>query len=169
MFKIGQYIVYGSTGVCKVVDIGNVEMPGISKDRTYYTLEPCYVKGSRIITPTDNNKTIMRPLLTKKEADELIDHVSDIEALWISDERKREETYRSVIAKCDCYELVRVIKTIYLREQKRAAVGRKMTISDEKYYKLAEDNLYNELAVVYNMTKDEAKAYMIERIERTVK
>lgn len=165
MFEIGQYIVYGSNGVCKVTDIGHVEMAGISKDRLYYTLEPCYSKGSRIMTPTDNTKTIMRNLITKEEADQLIDSVGEVDVLWIADERKRDEAYKRVIAKCDCLELVRVIKTIYLRKQKRLAAGKKVTISDERFFKLAEDNLYSELAIVLGMSKEEAREYMINRIE----
>lgn len=168
MFEIGQFIVYGSSGVCKVVDIGKIEMPGMPEDRIYYTLEPCYTKGSRILTPTDNKKTIMRRLMTKPEADELIDNVENIEVLWITDERKREEAYKDMIAKCDCHELVKVIKTIYLRKQKRIAAGKKVTISDERYFKLAEDNLYSELAIVLGLTKEEARDYMINRIENTV-
>lgn len=165
MFEIGQYIVYGSNGVCKVTDIGHVEMEGISKDRLYYTLEPCYSKGSRIMTPTDNTKTIMRNLITKEEADQLIDSVEEVDVLWIADERKRDEAYKQVIAKCDCLELVRVIKTIYLRKQKRLAAGKKVTISDERFFKLAEDNLYSELAIVLGVSKEEAREYMINRIE----
>lgn len=166
MFEVGQFIVYGSSGVCKVVDIGKIEMTGMPKDRIYYTLEPCYTKGSRILTPTDNTKTIMRRLMTKQEADQLIDNVNEIETLWIADERRREESYKSMIAKCDCHELVKVIKTIYLRKQKRIAAGKKVTISDEKYFKLAEDNLYSELAIVLDMTKEEAREYMLNRIEK---
>lgn len=165
MFEIGQFIVYGSNGVCKVADIGRVDMAGMSPEREYYTLEPCYARGSRILTPTDNTKTVMRSVMTREEAEELMDQAKEMETLWIPDERKRESFYKSVIATCDCYELVRVIKTIYLRCQKRLAEGKKVVVSDEKYIKLAEDNLYNELAIVLDMSKEEAKSYMIKRIE----
>ena len=165
MFEIGQFIVYGSNGVCKVIDVGRIDMAGMSAEREYYTLEPFYSKGSRILTPTDNTKTVMRSVMTREEAEELMKCAKEAETLWIPDERKRESFYKSIIATCDCHELVRVIKTIYLRCQKRLAEGKKVVVSDEKYFKLAEDNLYNELAVVLEMSKDEAKAYMMERIE----
>lgn len=168
MFEVGQYIVYGSNGVCKVVNVGKSDMFASETERLYYTLEPCYAKGSRILTPIDNKKIIMRSLISKEEADELIDRVGDVEILWIADERKREAEYRSVIAKCDCKELIRVIKTIYLRKQKRIEAGKKVTVSDEKYFKLAEDNLYNELSVVYNMNREEVKEYMLKRIEKVL-
>lgn len=167
MFEIGQFIVYGSNGVCKVVDIGKLDMEGMPKDRDYYTLEPCYTKGSRILTPTDNKKTVMRKIMTRKEADDLMDHVRELDTIWISDERKREASYKSVLATCDCRELVRVIKTIYQRQQKRMKEGKKLAVSDERYFKLAEDQLYSELAVVLGVSREEARAYMLERIEQS--
>lgn len=165
MFEIGQFIVYGSNGVCKVVDIGPVSMPGMPEGRIYYTLEPCYVKGSRILTPVDNTKTVMRSVITKEQADELIDNAQSMDILWIDDERKREASYKDVLAACDCRGLVRIIKTIYQRQKKRLEEGKKLAVRDEKYFKQAEDNLYSELAIALDMDKDEVKDYMIARID----
>ena len=38
MFEIGEYIVYGTKGVCQVEDISQVDIPGANKDRLYYVL-----------------------------------------------------------------------------------------------------------------------------------
>ncbi len=165
MFEIGQFIIYGNNGVCKVVDIGTIDMDGISKERLYYTLEPYYVKGSRILTPTDNKKTVMRPLMTREDAETLFRQVKHMEMLWVPEEKKREEAYKSVIATCDWNEWMKVIKTIYFRQQKRMEEGKKITVSDERYFKLAENCLYSELAVVFNITKEEAKDYMLQKMD----
>lgn len=165
MFEIGQFIVYGSSGVCRVLDIGTISMEGMPEGRLYYTLEQCYVKGSRIMTPVDNTKTAMRSVITREQADELIDHVRDMDMLWVEDERKREELYKSILAECDCRGLVQIIKTIYQRQRKRLEEGRKLAVRDEKYFKQAENNLYSELAVVLKMSKDEVRDYMLARID----
>ena len=49
MFQVGDFIVYGSTGVCEVESIGTLDIPGMSKDRVYYTLRPCYEQRSTTI------------------------------------------------------------------------------------------------------------------------
>jgi CarD family transcriptional regulator len=46
MFAVGDYIIYGSNGVCKVEAVGLLDMSGIPKDRQYYTLQPIYAKTS---------------------------------------------------------------------------------------------------------------------------
>lgn len=165
MFEIGQFIIYGSTGVCKVVDIGPLDMEGIPKDRLYYTLEPCYSKGSKILTPTDNKKTIMRSVMTRDEADKLINSFDAYETIQVKDERKREESYKDTISTCDCVQLIRLIKTIEKRRQERIADGRKIPVSDERYFKMAEDNLLNELAIVFQKDREEIRESIYDKIK----
>lgn len=108
----------------------------------------------------------MRRILTKTEAMELIDGITKIDSLWIADEKTRELQYKEMFRKCDCRELVRIIKTIYARKQARLAEGKKVTTQDEKYFHMAEEALYGELAISLGMTKDEVKAFVIERAVR---
>ena len=163
-FKIGDLIIYGNNGVCKIIDCGKLDSSCASKDKIYYTIEPYYTTGTKIYTPVDNDKVIMRPVMTKDEAMGLIDEIDKIEELWIPDEKRRENEYKETIKKCNCIELVKIIKTIYLRKQSRIAEGKKITSGDEKYFKIAEENLYGELAISLNMSKEETKDFIINRV-----
>lgn len=166
MFEVGDFIVYGNNGVCKIKEIGALDSPGISKDRIYYTLESCYTAGNKIFTPADNKKVIKRPVISREEAMNIIDDIDNIDVLWIPDEKKRELNYKESVKKCDCRELVKIIKTIYLRKQIRLAEGKKVMACDEKYFRIAEDNLFGELAVSLEMTKEEVKEFVIARVEK---
>jgi CarD family transcriptional regulator len=169
MFIVGDYIVYGNKGVCKVVNIGTMNSTGLSKDRLYYTLEPVYTAGSKIFTPVDNEKVKMRPVMNKVEALSLIDDIDNIEALWIIDEKRRELEYRDAVNKCEGRELIKIIKAIYLRKQSRLAEGKKVTAGDEKYFKMAEEDLYGELAIPLNMPRDDVKEFILQRVKDLVK
>lgn len=169
MFDVGENIIYGSNGVCVVESIGTLDISGMPKDKEYYTLMPVYAKTSKIYIPVDNDKIIMRPVLTNDEAMKLIDGIADIDTLWITDEKKRELNYKEALKTCECSELVKIIKTIYTRIQLRKAEGKKITASDEKYFHLAEDRLYGELAVSLDMTKEDAKNFVIETVEKNIK
>lgn len=160
MFEKGQLIIYGSTGVCIVDSIGPLDSSSGMGDRIYYTLSPFYSKESKIYTPVDNQKIIMRPILTQDEAEDLIREIPQIQELWIVDEKNREKDYKDALAKADCHEMVRVIKTIYPRKQKRLAAGKKVTASDERYFSMAEDFLYKELAISLNMDLNKVEGYI---------
>ena len=166
MYNIGDLIIYGNSGVCTVENIGPLESMDIPKDVIYYTLLPYYRKGSTIYTPVDNKKVVMRPIVTKEESMRIIDEIKDIDTLWISEEKKRENEYKTAVRTCDCKQLVRIIKTIYLRKLSRIADGKKITATDEKYFKIAEDNFYGELAIPLEMTKEEVGKFVVARVQK---
>ncbi|PHV69327.1 CarD family transcriptional regulator [Sporanaerobium hydrogeniformans] len=166
MFQAGEYIIYGSSGVCRIEVIGRLDAAGMPNDRDYYTLRPCYMQGSTVFTPIDNQKIIMRPIMSKEEALKLIDEMKEIECLWITDEKRREIEYKEALRKCDGRELVKIIKTIYMRKQSRLAAGKKVTASDEKYFNLAEEQLYGEIAISLAMDKEAVKEFVIRRVKQ---
>ena len=165
MFKKNDYIVYGSAGVCRVEAVGPLSVAGMSQTKEYYTLEPVYEKGSRVFTPVDNEKVVMRPILSREESDRLIDEITGLDPLQIADERSREDTYKEAMRKCDCREWVRVIKTLHQRIEERFAQGKKATSSDEKYLHLAQDSLYGELAFSLSIPKEKVEDFITEKID----
>lgn len=160
MFEVGDYIVYGLNGVCKVEEVGPMESSSDLSGKLYYTLLPVYVSGSRIITPVDNKKVKMRTIITKPEVMELINNMEQCEPLWLDDDREREETYKQAIKDNNSYALIRMIKALYLRRESRLAEGKKATASDEKYFKLAEESLYGEFAIALDMDRKDVNEYI---------
>lgn len=163
MFAVGDYVVHGNSGVCKVEDIQT--MDGVGKGtRTYYTLVPVYVSGSRLFVPTDSTKVVTRSVMTKKEAEDLLKEWDEIDTLWVENDKKREEVYKEALRSCDSRQWVRLIKTSYQRSQERMKEGKKATTSDERYLHMAEDNLFGELAIPLQMTRGEAENYFVAQL-----
>lgn len=166
MFKTGDYIVYGHCGICKVMGTTTLEIEGIPKNRLYYVLSQDGKTDGKIFTPVNNEKTVMRKILTEEEAEQLIDRIPNVKILDINDDRQREEKYKECIRSCECIELVRIIKTVYVRKQARMKQGKKITSVDEHYLKMAEENLYSELSVLLGIPKSKMEAYITSRIEK---
>ena len=68
-------------------------------------------EDSRIFYPVDGNKIVMRPVLTRQEAENIVSEIKDIEPMWIENDRQREEKYKEAISSCDCEKLICIIKT----------------------------------------------------------
>lgn len=164
MFETGDYVVYGHNGICQVMGVTTMDMPGISKDRLYYILRPEGQKEGKIFTPIDNDKMVLRKVMTKEEAEALIKEIPSIEILEVTDDKRREEQYKECIKSCECRELIRIIKTIYLRKQERLSQGKKVTAVDERYLKMAEDNLYSELSILLGVPKNKMVDYISSRL-----
>ncbi len=165
MFEKGEYIVYGSSGVCEVKDIGPMEMTGVQGEKLYYTLQQKYSSGGKIFTPVDNSKIVMRSIYSKGEAGELIETIPFIDELEIHDEKKREDFYKSSIRSCDFTEMIRLMKLIYHRKKKRLEAGKKMASLDERYLKMVEDGLYGELEISLGLSRDDVEQMVSERLE----
>ena len=165
MFEVGEYIIYGTKGVCQIMDITTMNLDGVPKDTKYYILQPWNQSGSRIFVSVENKKTIMRKVLSKKEADALIDAIPGIEEIWVDNDKAREEKYKECLRTCECKDLVRIIKTLYTRRQERIKAGKKITTTDERYLKNAEEHLYSELAVALQIPAENMEQYIIEKIE----
>ena len=165
MFEIGEYIIYGNNGVCKVENIGKLDMKGENRDRLYYWLTPVYGQGSKIYSPVDNQKTVMRRVMTPKEAEELVASAEEVETLWIADDKQRENVYKNAVYSDDCRKLLQIIKTVYLRREERVKQGKKVTATDERYFKLAEDKLYQELAVPLGLEESYENIQMSKKNE----
>lgn len=168
MFNKGEYIVYGTTGVCQVRDITAMSTDGSGKEKLYYVLEPVGVSGSRIMTPVEGNKSILRPILSRDEAYRLIDGIQDVDQLWITDDKQWESKYKEALKTCDCREWIGIIKTLHFRKKDRLARGKRLTEVDERYLKKAKENLYRELSIPLEIPAEEVETFIAERIEQVL-
>ena len=166
VYKKGEYVVCGNKGVCMVEDVTTLDISGVDKKREYYILKPVYMAGSTVYVPVDTAKESMQSVLTHEEADRLIQSIPNIPLITITNDKLLEQEYRGCMKTNACEEMIKIIKTIYLRKQKRLEAGRKVTAVDAKYFRLAEDNLYGELAISLNIPRTEVESHIIEEMER---
>lgn len=165
MFKKGDYIMYGNIGTCEVVDITTMNIDGVPKNKLYYILRPYNQKGNKVFTPIDNQKIKMRPIVSKERAYEIIDNMSSIEELWIGNDKLREENYKECMRGGECTDWIKIIKTLYVRKQKRMEEGKKITSIDEKYLKIAEEYLLSECSIAIGISKEEMRDYILKRVK----
>lgn len=166
MFQVNDLVVFGTHGICEIKAIGSLSMSAADEDRLYYTLKPLYdVQQSAVYTPVDNEKTPIRASATREEALDIMDQIPLIETIWIVDDRQREEKYKNIMQQNECSGWLQIIKTLYLKKQKRLNEGKKNTTRDDFYLKLAEELLYGELAAALKIDRAEVKEMVEKRIK----
>lgn len=165
MFKVNDVIIYGSQGVCEIVDIEEKSIGGAKKE--YFILKPVREQGSTIYAPTDNAHVLkkMRRLLTVSQINSLIDSMPNEKTLWISDANERKLCYKNLLLSGDPSALIQMIKAIYAHKKEREAEGKRLHVMDEHFFKDAEQILYNEFQYVLKLsTKDQLMNYILERL-----
>ncbi len=166
MFEKGELIMCGGHGVCRVIDITDNPIDRMDKEKKYYVLEPVFEKASTIYTPVNNDKIVMRRIMNKDEAEKLIEHITEIDTVWIQEEKRREQTYKDAIRTYDSKSLVQIIKTLYQRRKSRINEGKKVLSSDEQYLHKAEELLYSEMSLALAIPKEKVEEYIAEAVDR---
>lgn len=166
MFKIDDYIICARNGVCKVMDVGVTDVDISDPKRRYYKLQPIYENGEIIYIPINADKIVMRKIISSEEANNLINNINSIEPLLFDDNNPPVEKYKEVMHTYECKELIRIIKTSYLRKKERLEEGKKDTVADIKYLKMAGDYLLGELSISLNIPKDQIKNSIVKSIKQ---
>lgn len=159
MYNVGDIIVYGEHGICRVAAVGPLNLGGPS-DRLYYTLHPYYQPELVIYAPIDNERVVIRPPITKEEAEQIVSDLPDVAEMEIPDEKGRELLFSQIQHGCDCRALAGMLKALYQRRAQRQKKGRRATSLDERYFRAAEDQLFGELAFALKMDRNEATTYI---------
>ena len=153
MFKVDDYIMYGRTGVCKVIDITNERFIN-GEERKYYVLSGIHNNNNNTIIkiPLDNTKIPMRKIISKGDVTSLINDMSNMEALWIDDERKRSNKFKTMLKSGKCEDLIELISN------KR--YFKKLNKADKEIIKEAERLVSEEFAIILNISPKEVNSYI---------
>lgn len=148
-----KYVVYRKE-VCKI----------INDDNGIYNLVPISDESIKYKVPV--NSSLLRDLISKKEINMLLKDMPFIDAIDSSNEKKMEEVYKELMKSGTHEDLIKIIKTTYLRNQKRIFNNKKISEIDDEYFKRAEKYLYEEIGIVLNMSADDVRDYIIEKLKK---
>ena len=159
MFQPNDYVIYGRSGVCVVE--GTEQIGG----QDFYCLRSLY-QDCHIKTPV-NGKSPIRPVISKDEANALIDRIPSMEKrrMNASNSRDLSEMYRASILSQECAELVELTMTIYAKKQEAQRTKKKLSSTDQAFLKEGEGLLFGELSVALGIPFDEVQAYIKNRLK----
>ena len=166
MYSIGDYISYGNSGVCEVMGTEVMETSmGSASGRTCYVLRPLHDRSCKIMTPVDNQKVIMRKLISPEETRQLLEDIPQIETLPEQSARQQEISYSKALHSGDCRAWMSLVKTLNQRIESRKLKGKKVTATDDRYFKAATEKLVEEFSVVLGMDSAQAKELLMDAFE----
>ena len=163
MFEIGEKVVYGNTGVCILEDIVQKEIIR-NKKQEYYVLKPLYQQNNTIYAPVDSDKIFIRKVISKSEAEELIEKIPRITEEMVVD--NDPDMYRNALSSHDCKVLVAITAIIYQKKRTAISLKKKLGFGDEKYMRLAENLLFGELACALDIAIEEVPGYIKAKIDK---
>ena len=162
MFNVNDYLVY-KRDVCQVKEIKEIN------NEEYYALMPLRDKSLSILVPTNNKMGYIRKIISKEEAEELINSILDVDVLDNMDDKYIDKTYKELINNGNLKDLIRIIKTAYLRNENRLKSNKKVSDKDKSYFDMAEEYLYTEMSIALGKSYEDTKNYVISSVDKLVK
>lgn len=152
MYEKGDLIFYGNAGVYRVEEIGPIRhIRGYDPEKNYYKLSSL-CRGDVTYVPVDTG-VFMRPVIGRREAEELLARASDLEENICDsrDPRVLREHYQKELEAHTCEELFRLIKSVDAKGRQAARAGKRLGKTDQEYKKRAEHLLSEELSAALEL------------------
>lgn len=165
MYQVNDLVMYGSTGVCRVQEIREQSFPGTGEKRLYYFLRPLY-EDCDISVPVDSDRVFLRPIISRDEANCMIDGIPDVRVETYHSKVSRElsEHYEAILKTHDCCSLMKLTMSIYTKKKDLLDQKRKFGTVDERFLKRAEGLLFGELAAALGIPRSQVHEYIESRV-----
>ena len=157
MLKVGDYVIYQEQ-VCQIKEQKINEFTNLES----FILVPVTDSSLKLNVPVNNPN--IKNLMTKEEIKNLIALMPSIPLIEIED-KLLENEYKRLYHSGSKEDLIRIIKTTYKRNQDRLNNNKQISEKDNKYFTLAENLLYSEIATVFGISLEEAKEYILANVQ----
>ena len=162
MFEIGQWVVYGIHGVCRVA---GTEKQLVNRKRSeFLVLEPLSKAESKFYLPLGNPTALakLKPVLSAEELQALLNAPEVREDHWIEEESRRKMYYKELITRGERLEILQTVCGLYRYKAAQAEAGKKFHLCDDNFLRDAEKLVSSEIALAMGMTMEEARNYLRE-------
>ena len=164
MFAVGDRVVYGYEGVFCVSEYTTSPIDKNDK-RVFYILRPDFGSGnSMIVTPSEGGVTPIRAVISREEAEAVINKIGEIGEIVVEKERNRREVYREVMGRCCAESCISILKTVRTRRRDFLAQKRRLAETDTDFESRARHCLFCELAAAMDISIAEAEQMVMEKL-----
>ena len=167
LYSVGDKVIHFNGGVFIISDfkVMNCGQNNIK----YYCLTPYYNDTSKkntlvVYVPEGKANELIRPLLTKDEAECLIREIKEIEPIWFNDMKERKNTFDDLVGTKKLKEIYTVFKSLYVQQEKLMGENKSLNLLDYDCLNKVKKGIVEELSISLNIPLENVEKYLIERI-----
>ena len=167
MLSIGEYVMKVNEGICRVTEL--VQRSDGDEVRNYFLLVPISNESMSVYVPERAEYPGIRALMSPSEAEAFLSSVADIVPMTIENDKQREQIYKDALKSLELTQLVAVIRNMDKRAEERKQIGKKMTALDERYQKMMEEVILQELSFVLQKNRSDVLKLILQKISESGK
>lgn len=160
MFEIDQLVVHYRDGLAKIVGETMID------NKKYFLLVSVRDDGTTFYVPKDNANQTIRPLMDLENADGILKYMSTINAEFNSNTKQRRDDFKRRIASGNILDIAFLSTLLFLYKNYTGDKPiAKFGAVDFGILEEAQGMLFDELAVVYNVSRNEIADFVQKRIQ----
>ena len=162
IFKKNDSVIHCREGLSTIVAINNMN----GKD--YFLVSVNRNSGETIYVPVDTANNIIRPLMNKKDADDLLLFIKKIKKDFNSNTKQRRDAYKKKLSSGDVKEIAYLYRQLYFYEKIGGENNTEIKLGpvDIDMLEYAQNMLMDEFAITYSVKRDEIKGFIEKRISK---
>ena len=159
IFQKGQQVIHCRDGLAVIVDQTTIA------DNGYFIVKTARGGGENIYVPIDRANAIIRPLMTAKEADELVLFMKGVQIEFNSNTKQRRDSLKRKLGSGDVHDIADLFKQYYFYKTSTDGSVRFGPV-DLDMLEFARNNLLDELSLSYGRPRDEIEVYIFEKLSK---
>lgn len=133
----------------------------------YFAMSPCFPydfnPGYQCFIPVDKADNLLRPLLTKDEANSLLLEIKSIPALKDIGPHERKAKFQTIVASGNRKDILQVIVTLLEYRKERKRLNKPFSDFDSRLLKSLTSLFQDEMSLVFGMTPEDVAGYIEEK------
>ena len=155
-YSVGEKVIHRRYGVSVIFDVTTLN------ERQYYIVRVLDGDGENIYVPVEGENSVVRPIMTVKEADSLLSSLKDIKKEFNPNTKQRRDAYKKRLSSGQVSDIAYLFRQNYLYEMDPTNV--KLGPSDVDMLNFATKMLTKELMLTYQIEEKDIKEFLLSKI-----
>ena len=159
-FSVNDEVIHCREGLSTI--IASKEMNG----KEYFLVQANRISGETFYVPVESATSIIRSIMSIKEADELLKYIKKIEKDFNSNTKQRRDAYKRRLSSGDVKDIAYLYRQLYFYYQLGGEENTEIKLGpvDLDMLNYASDMLLDELTITYQKPREAIAAFVENRI-----
>ena len=162
MFKINESVVHCREGLSTILSVSSIN------GRDYFLVRTHQASGETIYVPVETANNIIRPILSKEEADEVLKYIKSIEKEFNNNTKQRRDAYKRRLSSGDVNDIAYLYRQLYFYDLIGGENNEEIKLGpvDIEMLSYAKNMLLDEFAISFKVDRNEIEQFIEDRIKK---
>ena len=159
-FNVNDEVIHCREGLSTIID------SKIMNGKDYFLVQANRISGEIFYVPVESATSIIRPIMSVKEADELLKYIRTIDKDFNTNTKQRRDAYKRRLSSGDVKDIAYLYRQLYFYYQIGGEQNSEIKLGpvDLDMLSFATEMLLDELTITYQKKREDIASFVEKRI-----